>query len=264
MEIFRQWGLAGEVWRRALAAERCLGFVWVTRMNGLELGHILFGRDARELRDQYARHSPELPSFVPQDRLERLLMEEVRSGPSVTAHLGWELIELARTPNEVQATVSHRENGERSIRARYVVGADGARSAVRRLAGIGEDGAEPWGEAVNIYFESAEFDALRRDRPYQLWWVVNADVRGAFWPVSHENRWIFTPEGIPDARREPLHARGLRRPDPQGCGGGRRRGGDQRRGLAARDGHRQSMAPRARVPGRRRRPSLSAPTVVTA
>lgn len=202
MEAFRQWGMSREMAERGLPPSQCLGFVWTTRIAGEELGHIMFADDAERLRTEYARHSPELPCFIPQDLVERLLASKLNDQTNARLELGLEAIGI--TQNDIFATVEFRtvSGSSRHVRAKYVVAADGSRSTVRGLLGVAEEGVQPWGESVNIYFESPEFDQLRRGRPYQLWWVVNADVRGAFWPVSHAHRWIFTPEGIPGADAE--------------------------------------------------------------
>lgn len=199
MEAFRQWGIGEQVADIALPPEQCLGFVWLTRMTGMELGRIMFAENLQGLRSEYARHSPEIPRFAPQDRIEELLAAEIGKHAAVELRLGTKAVAVEEDEGGVSVTLERSDESRYSVRAQYVVGADGSRSSVKALLGIREEAALPWGKSVNIYFESPAFDRLRRGRPYQLWWVVNADVRGAFWPVSHPYRWIFTPEGVPGA-----------------------------------------------------------------
>jgi putative polyketide hydroxylase len=202
MEAFRQWGIAQEVAARGLPRELCLGFVWVTRINGVELGRVMFAETAEDLRKVYSQQSPETPCFTPQDRIEQLLADEIGKDTSVALHFGTEAVAIEQDSSGARVTLQRVDGRRHIVQARYVVGADGSRSSVKALLNLREESAEPWGESVNIYFESHEFDALRAGRPYQLWWVINADVRGAFWPVSHRYRWIFTPEGVPGAKAE--------------------------------------------------------------
>jgi putative polyketide hydroxylase len=202
MEAFRQWGVAEEVAARGLPRELCLGFVWTTRMNGIELGRVMFAESLKELRYVYSRDSPETPCFTPQDRVEQLLAEEISRHVGVEVRFDAEAVAIEQDSVGARVTLQTEDGRREIVRARYVVGADGSRSSVKALLNLGEESAEPWGESVNIYFESQDFDALREGRPYQLWWVINADVRGAFWPVSHKHRWIFTPESVPGARAE--------------------------------------------------------------
>ena len=197
MEVFRQWGIGERVAEVALPPEQCLGFAWLTRMNGIELGRIMFAQNVEELIDGHSCASPEIPRFAPQDRIERLLADEIGRSSSVGLQLGQQVVGIEQSDGYATVTVQGPDGLRRQVRARYVVAADGSRSSVKELMGLPEDAATPWGESVNIYFESEECDRLRAGRPYQLWWVINADVRGAFWPVSHAHRWIFTPEGVP-------------------------------------------------------------------
>ena len=196
MEAFRQWEISEEAVRRGLPRAQCLGFVWLTRMTGLELGRVMFAESEQELWDEYAKHSPETPIFISQDKIEHLLAEEILERGGAAVHFGARSIGVSQGKSGVTVALQTNDSKERDIRAKFVVGADGARSTVRTLLEVGEEGSsEPWGESLNIYFESAEFEALRAGRPYQLWWTMNADVRGAFYPVAHPNRWIFPPEG---------------------------------------------------------------------
>ncbi len=71
---------------------------------------------------------------VGQHEVGRIAMEHAqRLGTEV--HLGHKLVGLEQHADSVTATVETAE-GPRTIRAKWVIGADGARSSVRRLAGI--------------------------------------------------------------------------------------------------------------------------------
>lgn len=66
-------------------------------------------------------------------------------GPKVQAPVrlvGLQLDEDAADDYKVRATLARPDGKSWTVRARYIVGCDGARSAVRELAGIGFDGAE--------------------------------------------------------------------------------------------------------------------------
>ncbi len=76
---------------------------------------------------------------IPQRRLEQLLTGRLQAlGGSVRR--GHELTGLAQDDEHVRLEVRDPRDGRYPLRARYVVGCDGARSAVRKLTGIGFPG----------------------------------------------------------------------------------------------------------------------------
>jgi putative polyketide hydroxylase len=191
MEFYRQWGVADRLTQRGLRAEDAQGFAWMTRVTGIELGRIMFTEDP-EMLATWARQSAEQTTMVSQVRLEQVLAEAVAELPRVALRFGTEMAQLQQDDLGVTATLVTRATGERSlVRARYVVAADGARGPTRRLLGISEEADEPYGQSVNVYFRSSRLGELRAGRPYILWWIVNADSPGTFWPLGWENRWIY-------------------------------------------------------------------------
>jgi putative polyketide hydroxylase len=195
MEIFSQWGLAEQVRAAGLPPQQALGFGWMTRVNGIELGRIMLAEDARRLAE-YARQSPEMPCFSPQDAVEPIIRDAALKHPCVEVRFASEVTRIENNRSEVG--VEFRSAGETNrLSAQYAIAADGVRSPTRRMLGITETASRPYGESVNVYFESTRLDELRAGRPYILWWIVNPDVQGAFIPVSHRHRWIFNFEGDP-------------------------------------------------------------------
>ncbi|MFE4519973.1 FAD-dependent monooxygenase [Kitasatospora sp. NPDC056783] len=75
---------------------------------------------------------------VPQHRIEKVLEERLRD-LGVTVRRGHEVTGLRQDPTGVTVDVRGPDGAGRS-RARYLVGADGGRSTVRKLAGIGFPG----------------------------------------------------------------------------------------------------------------------------
>ncbi len=72
--------------------------------------------------------------MIPQDVTERVLAANL-SAHGLPVRRGWTLDHLVETAAGVEAAVT-TPSGPRTIRARYVVGADGMHSLVRRTAGI--------------------------------------------------------------------------------------------------------------------------------
>jgi 2-polyprenyl-6-methoxyphenol hydroxylase-like FAD-dependent oxidoreductase len=86
----------------------------------------------------------ELPSpfagllMLPQDRTEAILREALTRS-RIEIDWGWSVESVAGTPDGVEAVLQAGQRRAR-VRARYVVGADGAHSVVREAAGIGFSG----------------------------------------------------------------------------------------------------------------------------
>ena len=70
-----------------------------------------------------------------QPELEQLLDARVRSLPSVELHRGREVVGIRAGTDAVEVTVAAADGSRREVRARYVVGCDGANSFVRAQLG---------------------------------------------------------------------------------------------------------------------------------
>lgn len=89
---------------------------------------------------------PKLVTFYQPD-LENALRERVQSLPSVTACTGYELLDLQQHADHVEAFLADEAGLAFTVKAKYVVGADGASSRVRTLIGqefTGQTYAEDW------------------------------------------------------------------------------------------------------------------------
>lgn len=74
--------------------------------------------------------------FVHQPTLEKMFEDVVQACPNVELNLGWEAVEATQTADYAQLVVREVETGEvRTVRCKYLIGADGANSLVRRAIG---------------------------------------------------------------------------------------------------------------------------------
>jgi 2-polyprenyl-6-methoxyphenol hydroxylase-like FAD-dependent oxidoreductase len=78
--------------------------------------------------------------FLSQAETEAILGTHLTAG-GLTIERCVELVGLAQHPDHVACTLHHADGHSEQVEARYVVGCDGAHSAVRRLAGIDSTGA---------------------------------------------------------------------------------------------------------------------------
>jgi 2-polyprenyl-6-methoxyphenol hydroxylase-like FAD-dependent oxidoreductase len=150
---------------------------------GINLVESLAGRElARFVPDINAGVEPYSPCrrfFMTQQSLEPLLHERARE---LGARLSYrtELVGFEDRQDHVLADVRDLESGTvRQVRARYLIGADGNRSAVRRALGIGMTGPGWLSDSITIYFR-ADCRPWLEGRQLGVIYVSNADQRGFF------------------------------------------------------------------------------------
>lgn len=79
-------------------------------------------------------------NFVHQPTLEAMFDDAVRACPNVELNLGWEAVEVSQDKDFATLVARNMATGEtRTVRARYLIGADGANSMVRKAIGGGRE-----------------------------------------------------------------------------------------------------------------------------
>jgi 2-polyprenyl-6-methoxyphenol hydroxylase-like FAD-dependent oxidoreductase len=184
MELFRQWGIDGEVSRRALPTGSGR-FIYCTTLAGDELGRTV---------DQgwNEKISPTGGIIASQDVVEEVLVEAARSYQGVQVIFSAEVLNLVQTGDRVIATVRHTGTGEiEEIGARFVIAADGAGSQIRRSLGVEMDGPGVLGWFASIYYR-ADLADLVTHRPAAVYFMIDAAaqfIAGVF-SVNGVDRWI--------------------------------------------------------------------------
>jgi 2-polyprenyl-6-methoxyphenol hydroxylase-like FAD-dependent oxidoreductase len=195
VELLRAWGLQRDV--RALDARvRPLRSVSPTLREAtpLPLG---YPTDPREI----LAVSPVLPMCCPQDRLEPVLLAHLRSLRG-EVRFGVELVDLVDDGSGITATLRDRATGARStVRARFVVGADGTRSSVRRALGVRTERLGEIGEYVYTIFTAA-LDGMLGDHRYGLYVTTHPDAAGVVIRIG-EDRWGFARQWFPERGESP-------------------------------------------------------------
>ncbi len=195
LEILRELGLSGDVHAVAEGVSSMRGR---STLNSAEEWESF---DADAFFSLFSELSPEPGGqYCPQSAFEPMLLRLIRQSQS-QARYGTELCSFEQDDTGVTAVVRQRESGvAESVRADYLVAADGVHSPVRNALGITTSGygALPI-YVVFIYFrapwrkfvpELGDGDAVQ---------VKNADVDGIFLPVRDDLGMFITtyfpPEG---------------------------------------------------------------------
>jgi putative polyketide hydroxylase len=143
--------------------------------------------------------SPSAWTACSQLALEPILLDEATSYPIADVRFGVELRALEESAEGVRAQLLERESGRTiDVQCRYVIGADGARSTVRRLLGVDMAGFGTLGENVNIHFLAPLVQRLPHP-PIFLHSVQNERASGVIYSVDGRSRWVmvagYRPQG---------------------------------------------------------------------
>jgi 2-polyprenyl-6-methoxyphenol hydroxylase-like FAD-dependent oxidoreductase len=186
MELFRFWGVAHVV--RAGSVD-CDPRVAVTQTLAAEPDELV-PFNYPTVREALSV-SPAFPAICSQDHIEPILAAEVRRlGGEI--RFGTALTGLRVTPDGVRAELG----ASGRVRARFVVGADGPRSTVRTVSGIGWERLGSFGEFVNVLFRPDLGTLLGRRLP-GITFVKHPDAECVLLPVG-AGRWTATRRWDPE------------------------------------------------------------------
>ena len=171
MEIFRDVGIEDMVRAEATPNELMGDTVFCTSIAGEELGRILtFGTHPARHAD-YVLASSQLTCDIPQTYLEPILVRNATMRGTQT-RFSTEYLWHVQDAAGVRVRVLDRLTGlEFSIRAKYLIGADGARSQVADDAELPMEGQMDIAGSMNITF-TADIERFVGHRPSVLYWVV--------------------------------------------------------------------------------------------
>jgi len=200
MEHFRRLGLDQKVIDAGVPRSRALDVIYVTRMLDREIFRFPIpsidelARDAAALAAQTPEiaASPYYKTWTAQSPLERMLRAEVARSPKIEARYGWRLDSFVEREESVTATLVELATGRREeITAQYLIGSDGANSAVRAGLGIRMAGRGTLGEAVGLYFKAPALGARLGTRPGVMYWVLAPGCGGVIYTIDGGNEWVF-------------------------------------------------------------------------
>ena len=185
MEILRSWGLDQRVYSAGQDVRLELGISPVLAAPVVAVESL-----GAPVAQYVATMSPSSFAFVPQDHLEPVLLEHVpdRGG---FVRFRTELVGFEVDGDGVRATLRPRSGSavEYDVRARYLVGADGPRSTIRRALGIELESLGSEGRQLTAQF-AADLDGVLPDPPFALSWVTRPGAEALF-VASGRGRWGY-------------------------------------------------------------------------
>ena len=191
VEVLRDLGVEAAVVAKSMPQELMGQQVFAESFAGLELSRAMAWGAGADRRGDYLRASPSAMCNISQHKLEPIILEAaLRHGADI--RFGCELVKLFQNAAEVSALVRDRATGdETTILARYVLGADGARSVVAKDADIEFEGESGLGEAVSVWLD-ADLTRYTKYRSGAIAFITppGSDVWMSVWPcVTPWTEW---------------------------------------------------------------------------
>ncbi|MDX3383948.1 FAD-dependent monooxygenase [Streptomyces niveiscabiei] len=171
MEVLRDLGVEEQVVAQATPQHLMGNTTFCTSLAGEELGRLRsWGNDPR-VQAEHDLASPTRMCDMPQHLMEPVLVDAAIARGTV---FRYSTVYKSFTQDEfgVTVTVEDRVRGdEYTIRAKYLIGADGGRSQVAEDAGLPTVGRMGVAGSINIVFD-ADLTKYTAHRPSTLYWVL--------------------------------------------------------------------------------------------
>jgi len=168
---------------------------WLNTLAGEEYGRVWAWGNRPSQKGDYERASPCAMSDLPQSYLEPVLIEEAtRHGAEFRFYT--EFVRFEKIADVIVTTMRNRSTGEEyNITSSYLIGADGARSAVLQALEIPVLGRQ-LNTAFNIHIK-ADLSKYIQHRPGSLNWVLNPvapewSAVGNFRMVRPWTEWVVS------------------------------------------------------------------------
>lgn len=214
-ELFRRWGIADRLAARSpFGVDYPSDVVFATRLiGGHELARFRNAFYCDPARDErFSEHA----QWVPQYTVEQVLRERLEDYAGLCdVRFSTTLEEFTVLDDGCVRARLMSQAGQREARARYLVGADGARSSVRAQLGIRMEGVSPLSHHVNIVFRSPGLEQRHDLGRGVMYWLVNSDMPAVVGPMDDDGRWVFGSAALVDEKADPvpLMRRALGSPD---------------------------------------------------
>lgn len=196
IEVFRDLGIEDEVLAQGTPHALMGDTVFCTSLTGDEIGRVRTWGTHPAREADYAMASPVSNCDLPQTLLEPILVGRAAARGS-RIRFDTEYVSLVHEDERVRVRVRDRVTGhEYEVRARYVIGADGGRSAVARDVGLPFEGQMDVAGSMNIVFD-ADLSRFVEHRPSVLYWVLQPGATiggiglGLVRMVRPWNQWLI-------------------------------------------------------------------------
>ncbi|MFF7984382.1 FAD-dependent oxidoreductase [Streptomyces sp. NPDC007901] len=171
MEVLRDLGVEQEALAKATPQHLMGNTTFCTSLAGEELGRVRSWGNEPLVQAAHELASPTVMCDIPQHLMEPVLVDAAVARGTVFRY-STVYKSFTQDADGVTVTVEDRVRGdEYTIRAKYLIGADGGRSQVAEDAGLPMGGQMGVAGSINIVFD-ADLSKYTAHRPSTLYWVL--------------------------------------------------------------------------------------------
>ncbi|AUG78305.1 monooxygenase [Kitasatospora sp. MMS16-BH015] len=188
MELFRVAGVEDSIRAAASVLAENHGILQADTLSGAEQEWLFKEIDPG---GALAKFSPSGWCLCSQNDLEPVLLHRARELGGDLRY-GTELVSFEQDADGVTALLRERDGGaERTVRAQYLIAADGPRSPVREALGIGQTGRGDLFHNVSVTFKAKRLADVVGDRRFIACYLTDPAGAGALLPVDNREQWVF-------------------------------------------------------------------------
>lgn len=189
MELFRTAGVEPAIRKEASALEANQGILQT--QSSLVGGEHKWLIKAVDPSNALKKFSPTGWCLCSQNNIEPVLAAQSRA-QGADVRFATELMSFDQDETGVSAVVKDRETGEHlTVRADYLIAADGPRSPVREALRIRQTGNGELFHNVSIVFRSERLADILGDLRFIVCYLMKPGADGALLPVDNETQWVF-------------------------------------------------------------------------
>ncbi|MBP6814550.1 MAG: FAD-dependent monooxygenase [Burkholderiaceae bacterium] len=195
VEVLRDFGIEDEARRGATPWALMGDTLFTTSLAGPEIARLRTWGTGDERIGDYLQGSPCGMMDFTQDKMEPLLVKHA-AARGASFSFNTEYLDHREEDGGVTVSLKDRLSGRQyTVRARYLVGADGARSKVMEDLGLPLEGHLARAATAYVFFR-ADLSRYTAHRPSILYWIVTSNAAfgeigmGVLRAIEPWNRWI--------------------------------------------------------------------------
>ena len=187
MEYYRRWGIDKKITTAGIPPDHPADYYWVSSLHGRQLHRISLPafKKIKEIKnpgDNVKKEhtwSPYLKTITGQNEVEEIILNYIKSLPSVKVNFNHKLIDFSQNADGVTSKIKNIKTGIiKEIKSQYMVACDGGKSKVRDKLNINLKGRADMAKFVSIYFKAPEFMKCHKFGTANIYFPLHKEYAG--------------------------------------------------------------------------------------